>query len=315
MPSGEFLTSIAVFVLTVASSAAVYAAFARSSRPMRRRVRDLELKIKMSEGTYVPPVELGVAGVVDWLKRKLPTPRLDKPAVEKMVHTLQHAGYYNPATVRIFMLIRLALAMAGGLLGCVFALLSNHTELGVLLWMAALACIGYLLPLYRIRSVARWHQISIRHEIPDAIDLMVVCLECGLSLNAAIRMIGSEFERHGRLLGAQMAMMSAELASGRSLSEGFRAIALRSGVEEIRPVAAIVGQSEKLGSEMSQALRATAEQLRAQRSTRAEEAAQKLPIKMIIPLITFLLPTMILIVAGPVAIQMFRAFHQLYVSR
>jgi len=91
-------------------------------------------------------------------------------------------------------------------------------------------------------------------------------------------------------------------------------MAVRTGVDEIRGVAAIIGQSEKLGSEMSQALRATSEQLRAQRSTRAEEAAQKLPVKMIIPLIAFLLPTMMLIVVGPTAVLMIRAFRQ-FVAR
>jgi tight adherence protein C len=310
MASGEFLVPLAVFILTAVTSVALYAAFTRSSRPMRRRVRDVELKIKMSEGTYVPPEEHGVADVVGWIERQLPAPRLDKPAVAKVAQTLQHAGYYSPDALKTFKIIRLGIAAAGAVLGYGFALLNNYSEATVMIWTVAIACVGYLLPLYRIRSLARWRQVHIRHELPDAIDLMVVCLECGLALTAAIRMIGAEFERHGRLLGTQMAMMSAELTGGRMLGEGFRAMAIRTGVDEIRGVSAIVGQSEKLGSEMSQALRATSEQLRAQRSSRAEEAAQKLPIKMIIPLVAFLLPTMMLIVAGPVAIQMVRAFRQ-----
>lgn len=314
MASGEFLITIAVFVLTVAGFLAAYAAMAQSPGPLRRRVRDVELKIKMSEGTYVTPEQPAVRDVIGWLEQQLPATRLDRPAVAKVAQTLQYAGYYSPAAVRYFTLIRLGLAGAGAVLGYSFAYLTGYSGQPRLLWTVAACCMGYLVPLYRIRSLARTHQVRIRRELPDAIDLMVVCLECGLGLSAAIRMIGAEFERHRRLLGTQMAMVSAELVGGLTLGESFRAMAIRTGVDEVRGVAAIVGQSEKLGSEMSQALRATSEQLRAQRSMRAEEAAQKLPIKMIIPLIAFLLPTMMLIVAGPTAVLMIRAFHQ-FVAR
>jgi tight adherence protein C len=311
MANADFLAAIAVFLLTVAVCAAVFATLARSSRPVRRRVRDVGVKIKISEGIYVPPEELGVTNVVSWLERKLPPPRLDKPAVEKVVQTLQYAGYYSSGAVKIFTIIRLGTAAAGALLGYVLGLLNNYSGLPLMVLIMALACLGYLLPLYRIRSLAHRRQIMSRRELPDVMDLLVVCLECGLGMSAAIRMVGSEFERQRRLLGTQLTMMSSELAAGRTLSEGFRAMAQRTGVEEIRGVSAIVGQSEKLGSEMSQAMRATSEQLRAQRSARAEEKAQKLPIKMIIPLIAFLLPAMMLIVAGPMAIQIVRAFSEL----
>jgi Flp pilus assembly protein TadB len=195
MVNSELLTAIAVFVLTVASAAAVYAVLERSPRPMRRRVRDVGLKIRMSEGTYVQPAEYGVAEVVDWLQRQLPPPRLDKPAVEKVYQTLQYAGYYGPDAVKAFTVIRLGLLAGGAILGYSFALLTNGSSMSVLLWTGAIACFGYLLPLYRIRSFARIRQVKLRRELPDVIDLIVVCLECGLGLAAAIRLIGTEFER------------------------------------------------------------------------------------------------------------------------
>jgi len=181
----------------------------------------------MSEGAYVTPERPAVRNVIGWLERQLPAPRLERPAVAKVAQTLQYAGYYRPEAVRFFTLIRLGLAGAGAVLGYGFAYLNGYSGPPRILWMVAICCLGYLGPLYRIRSLARTHQVRIRRELPDAIDLMVVCLECGLGLTAAVRMIGAEFERQRRLLGTQLAMASAELAGGRTLGESFRAMAVR----------------------------------------------------------------------------------------
>ena len=105
-----------------------------------------------------------------------------------------------------------------------------------------------------------------------------------------------------------MALLSAELAAGGSLSDGLRGVAQRTGVEDLKTFSAILVQSEKLGTEIGQALRATADQLRVKRSLRAEEAAQKLPVKMVFPLVLLLLPAMMLILVGPAMIQFLRVF-------
>jgi tight adherence protein C len=130
-----------------------------------------------------------------------------------------------------------------------------------------------------------------------------------MGLMAAIRIVGRESGRHGRLMGRQLIMASTELNAGASLADALKGIADRTGVDDVKTVAAILVQSEKLGTEMAQALRATAEQLRVRRTMRAEEMAQKLPVKMLFPLMFFLLPATILIVCGPPMIQILRFFN------
>ncbi len=274
--------------------------------PCSVRLNDLAVKFRMGDGAAAgEPMPGGVTqSFVEWAQRRMPDPNLDKPAVEKLVHTLEHAGFEGSAAPKVFQAIRL-LATAGGVL---LGYLAGAIRGNAIFFMVAGAAFGYLLPLLYVRYLARSRQTKIRRELADVIDLLVVCVECGLGLMAAIRIVGRECERQGRIMGAQLGRLSAELAAGSSLGEGFQAVAQRTGVEDIKTFSAILVQSEKLGTEMAQALRATAEQLRIKRSMRAEEMAQKLPIKMIIPLILFLLPAMMLILAGPPAITIFRNF-------
>jgi len=310
METGTLVPVLWFFVLSFAACATLYFVLPGGPRSTQRRLQDLAVKFRVMEGTYdedEPALGGGMAGnLLDWAQRKLPEPNLRKPAVEKLVQTLSYAGFESPAAPRMFQVIRLAVTAGGAALGYLISLLRGDPAL---LFVISGAMLGYLAPLYYVRALARSRQTKIRREITDVIDLLVVCVECGLGLMAAIRIVGRECDRQGRIIGAQLARLSAELTAGSSLGEGLRAVAQRTGVDEIRTFAAILVQSEKLGTEMAQALRATADQLRVKRSLRAEEVAQKLPIKMIIPLIGLLLPAMMLILIGPPLIDIFRSFH------
>ena len=157
--------------------------------------------------------------------------------------------------------------------------------------------------------MANARQLRIRKELPDIIDLLVVSVECGLGLQAAIRVVGRESQRQGRALGDQLTALSNELIAGSTLAEGLKAVGERTGVDDVKNLAAMLVQSDKLGTEIGHALRSTSEQLRIKRSQRAEEAAQKLPIKMVFPMVLFLLPAMMLVLIGPAMVQIFRAFR------
>lgn len=301
---GALLPVFWFFVLTFAACATVYLALDQGQRSTHRRLQDLAVKFRGGENSYQEQPPAG-GSMLDLVQRWVPQPNLTRPAVEKLVHTLSYAGFESPAAPRVFQLIRLAVTAGGAVLGYFAAMLLGDTT-----WAFAIvgAMIGYLAPLYYVRALARSRQKKIRREIVDVIDLLVVCVECGLGLLAAIRIVGRECERQKRLMGGQLARMSVELTAGATLGEGLRSVSQRTGVEEIRSFSAILVQSEKLGTEMAQALRATADQLRVKRSLRAEEVAQKLPVKMIIPLIGFLLPAMMIILVGPPLIQIFRSF-------
>ena len=313
METGALIPVFWFFVLSFAACATLYLAFPRGHQSTQRRLQSLALKFRYGEGSYLEGADQagaesgsGIANVLDWAQRWIPKPDLKKPAMEKLAQTLTYAGFENPAAPRLFQLIRLNVTAACALLGYLLSVVRGDFAS---IYVVSAAMIGYLAPLYYVRTLARSRQKRIRREIVDVIDLLVVCVECGLGLLAAIRIVGRECEHQGRLMGAQLARLSAELTAGSGLGEGLRAVAQRTGVEEIRSFAAILVQSEKLGTEMAQALLATADQLRVKRSLRAEEVAQKLPIKMIIPLIGFLLPAMMMILLGPPIIQIFRSFN------
>ena len=307
MPAEAYQLIPWVFILTFATCGAIYLGLDRGNRPMQRRLQDLAIRFRNGdthENREVADTGLG-ATFEQWAERVVPAPNLDKPSVEKLVRTLQHAGFYGSAAPKVFRALRILSTVIGAFFGYAAGLMLNRPP-GLFAFLTG--GMGYSLPSFFVRSLANSRQLRIRREIADVIDLLVVCAECGLGLLASIRIVGRECERQGRLMGAQLAMASAELSAGSTLGDSMRAIALRTGVEEIRNFSAILVQSEKLGTDMAQALRATADQLRVSRSLRAEEMAQKLPVKMVFPMVFLLLPALMIILTGPALIQFFRAF-------
>lgn len=304
-----YLAIVWVFLLTFASAAALYYALDRGNRNIERRLQDLAVRFRTGEAGVLEEDVSGSglsAAFQEWAERMVPDPNLEKPSIEKLVQTLQYAGFYSSSAPKIFQALRLLSAAGFALLGYTAGVLLNRPGLVFAFFTGG---VGYSLPIFVVRWMANTRQLRIRREIPDVIDLLVVCAECGLGLLASIRIVGRECERHGRLIGAQLALSSAEMAAGSTLGESMRGIAQRTGVDEIRNFSAILVQSEKLGTDMAQALRATADQLRVARTMRAEEMAQKLPVKMVFPMVFLLLPALMLVLAGPALIQFFRAFN------
>ncbi|HYD48234.1 MAG TPA: type II secretion system F family protein, partial [Terriglobales bacterium] len=135
--------------------------------------------------------------------------------------------------------------------------------------------------------------------LPDALDLLVVCIEAGLGLNAAIQRVGDERSAQNDALGKELSQVHAELRAGRPREEALHDLGVRNGAEDLKSLTAMIIQSHKLGASMGQTLRAHADLLRTKRRQRAEEAARKLPIKVLIPLATLLLPPLFIVVIGP----------------
>jgi tight adherence protein C len=297
------------FLFTFAFFAAVYIGVERGNHSVLRRLHQVAVKFRAGQVGYNQHAILGGGigqNLLTWAERQMPAPNLKKPSVAKLVNTIQHAGFYSPSAPNVFQAIRFGVTVGVGVIGYVLALVVRSSSLTLIFTGAA---IGYLAPLYCLRALARSRQARIRREVADVIDLLVVCVECGLGLLASIRIVGRECEHHGRIMGGQLRMLSGELSAGASIGDGLHNIAQRTGVDDIRTFASILIQSEKLGTEMAQAMRATADQLRVKRSMRAEEMAQKLPIKMVFPLIFLLLPAIMIILIGPEMIQIFRSFN------
>lgn len=168
------------------------------------------------------------------------------------------------------------------------------------LWMAGLIWVGGHLLINMMlsrRMRRRVHEVTAA--LPDALDLMVVCLEAGLGLNATIARVGEERSAMNDPLGYEFKQVSMELRSGQSREDALRGLGDRNGVEDLKALAGLIIQSDRLGASMGKTLRAHADLLRTKRRQRAEEAARKLPIKVLFPLAMFLLPPLFVVVMGP----------------
>jgi tight adherence protein C len=145
-------------------------------------------------------------------------------------------------------------------------------------------------------------------ELPDVLTVIVVSLEAGIGVSEVLRLVGRETQRQGKILGRELTMTSAQMAAGMSFEDTLKDFGTRTGVDEIRSLAALLIQSEKIGARLAPALRAAAELLNARRRMSAEEAARKTSIKMLFPLVFFILPAMLLVILGPAVIQLMAVF-------
>ena len=217
---------------------------------------------------------------------------------------LAYAGIRGPRAVVLFLGMR-TLFSIGPALFVLVPRISSGKPLGYALLLAGLVWIGghVLVNLWlRVRVTRRVQELTTA--LPDTLDLMVTCLEAGLGLNAAIARIGEERAGMKDALGREFAQVAFELRSGRTREDALRGLGDRNGVEDLKALAGLIIQSDRLGASMAQTLRSHADLLRTKRRQRAEERARKLPIKMLFPLAFFILPALFIVVGGPAMLRL-----------
>lgn len=301
--AGTFLISVIVFSLLGVAAMAVYVAL-YGNRLIEERLNDLAVKIRTVQGTdlEVSDAEIETLGrmLFQWAARRFPAPKPDSPAGEKVSRLLMQAGFTRGVDGQVFQVARICSIGGGLILGLLAAWFTHHSPL---ICIGAGAVLGYVLPSYYLARRARARQNEIARQLSDVLDLLVVCVEAGLGLFEAIRIVGAETERQRQAIGRELSMVSGEIAAGASLGQALRGLAERTAVEDIKPLAATLIQSEQLGAQMAPALRASSDALRTRRRLRAEEAAQKTTVKILFPLVLFVLPAMIMVIVGPAIIQ------------
>jgi tight adherence protein C len=166
--------------------------------------------------------------------------------------------------------------------------------------------LGVLFPDFFLRRKIHKRQEEITDALPDGLDLLVVCVEAGLGLNAAFVKITEEFQLSSPILSEEFDIVNREMVAGKPRPEALRALSDRTGVEEIKSLVAMLIQTEKLGTSLAQSLRVHSDSLRTRRRQRAEESAAKTTIKLIFPLAFLLLPVMFIVLLGPAVIQVIR---------
>lgn len=224
-------------------------------------------------------------------------------------HNLIGAGFTAPYAPRVYTLIRLVLVVALPLLVLTFFWLTTSSPTLVKLYFSLIvaAAMGLYIPSLFVRVRAERRQQAVVNAFPDALDLMLVCVEAGLGLEAAFARVGMEMTTSHPLLAEQFGAVVLELRAGRSHEDALRRMADRAGTDDIRAFATLLIQSTKLGSSISQTLRIYASEMREKRRLRAEERAHRLPVLISIPLVACMLPTMIGVLMLPAAIRVVRA--------
>jgi len=219
------------------------------------------------------------------------------------------AGYTREQAPRIYSLIRLMMVIGLPVAAITFLWASGSSPSATKLYLVGMitAVLGLYLPSLWIRARADRRQREIINGFPDALDLMLVCVEAGLGLEAAFSRVGMEMTRSHPLLAEQLGAVVLELRAGRSQEDALRRMADRAGADDIRAFATLLIQSHKLGSSIAQTLRTYAAEMRERRRMRAEEKAHRLPVLLSIPLVVCMLPVMIGVLMLPAVIRTIRA--------
>lgn len=218
------------------------------------------------------------------------------------------AGYSHPAGPRVFTLLRLMLTLGlpALLIAGSYAMGDPPGLLKLYLMGAVAALFGLYLPNLWIAARADRRRQELLNGLPDALDLMLVCVEAGLGLEAAFDRVGREMVNSHPLVAQMLSTVVMELRAGRSREDAMRRMADRAGVDEVRSFATLIIQSGKLGSSIAQTLRIYAAEMREKRRLRAEERAHKLPVLISLPLVGCMLPVMIGVLMLPAAIRVIR---------
>jgi len=237
---------------------------------------------------------------------------LDTAARSKLRLSLVQAGYFRRDAVNFYFLSRVAAVVLFPLAAyLLFAATVPDAAIGrTLIVIALAAALGLIAPDAFIARRRRRLAAEYRTVFPDVLDLLLVCVDAGLGLEAALDRVTSETGKRSRNFGINLAIMGAEMRAGRSFVDALGSMADRLIIPEARSLVALLRQSRELGSDISEALRVFSDEMRDKRLLRAEEQANKLPVKMSIPLALFIFPVVLLVIMLPMVIRLAALFRR-----
>jgi tight adherence protein C len=236
---------------------------------------------------------------LDPLSRALPLSPTD---VSQTRAWLIQAGYRSPQHVTIYRGLRVLFAAIG------FLSVFLSTGFSSPLLLVGLTAFGFFIPRFLLKKKVQERQRRLRLGLPDGLDLTVICVEAGLSLDQALMRVGDDLQHAHPELSAEFHLFDLETRAGKPRVEALRNLAERTGVDDIRSLVGTLIQTDRFGTSVAQALRVHSDSLRTERRQRAEEQAAKTTVKMIIPLVLFVMPSLIFVTVGPAVIQLLHIF-------
>lgn len=219
---------------------------------------------------------------------------------------LNHAGYRKPISYSIYWAARIGFPILLAGFAYLYGMTTGMANRSIFFLVFVALVAGFLLPDSLLRMKIRKRQEQISDSLPDALDLLVVCVEAGLGLNASFVKITEEFKLSSPTLSEEFDIVNREMVAGKPRQDALRALAERSGVEDVASLVAMLIQTEKLGTSLAQSLRVHSDSLRTRRRQKAEEAAAKTTIKLVFPLVFLLFPALFIVILGPGVMEIIR---------
>jgi tight adherence protein C len=273
-----------------------------STRKQASNKRLFELAAGTTEGSSSPDTKMTL------VQKMLTVVQLGGETDSNLKFWLARAGYHSPQAVYDYYAVKIVSVIV---VGAIVATASYYYHLPLhqmLLFVGLAVVVGALIPHFWISHKINGRCERIRRAVPNMLDLLVVCVEAGLSLTAAIQKLATESEYNCPPLGHELHIVTREVLIGKSRGEAFRNLADRTGVAELRSLAVTLIQADKLGTSVSKALRVLSDSMRIKRRQRADEMANKASVKLVFPLIFLIFPELLVVLLGPAVLNFMHLF-------
>ncbi len=218
------------------------------------------------------------------------------------------AGFRAAKAEPVFWGVRIVVALSMPVVFFFAASLLGYGFVGSGLAAAFGAGAGWILPSFHLDHRIRKRQAEIRRTLPDALDLLVVCVEAGMGLNQAVTRVADEIRNVSLLMSEELSLVNLEIRAGAARDVALRNLATRTGVDDVNSIVAMLIQSDRFGTSIGTALRSSSDAQRVRRAQEAEEIAAKMPVKMLFPLAVCIFPAIIMVILGPAVLAIMKAF-------
>lgn len=218
---------------------------------------------------------------------------------------LTMAGYRSDSSIAILYGIKACMCVVMFLIGLAVKDVITESPVPRMVILVGCTGFGYYFPTLGLESMIKKRQMKLRLSLPDALDMMVVAVEAGLGLDQTLQYVGREIESGHPELADELGLVGLEMRAGKRRADALRNLAIRTGEAELRKLVAILTQSDRFGTSMGESLRTHSDFLRLRRKQEAEERAAKIGVKLVFPIFLFILPSMMLVAAGPALLKVF----------
>jgi tight adherence protein C len=296
------MMTLLIFAAVTAAAMAIYQTAVTERNPVTLRLRELRLQTQNNLPSYArrPPLLLKL---IAQLGGFLPA----SDGTDAMRTGLVRAGFRRGDVVLVFLGSKVLCALALPILWMTIGYSLGKPIGNVMGASLLLGFVGFYLPTFYVALRQGARHADIMSALPDALDLMVVCVEAGLGLGAAIQRVGLEIRLASVQLSDELALVNQEMQTGVSRSDALRNLAERTGVDDVYSLVAMLIQTDKLGTSIAASLRAHADSMRMRRRQRAEQMARKASIKLAFPLVFLIFPALLVTILGPAGIQLLKA--------